>query len=255
MAHSQTILGWFRMCKSRLAPGPKRLLQNSSKGKCTQTYAPPGAKGYLSLPLRTAAELLQVFRLFTSRGQCCIKAALCHHILSPLLFLSIQQIDSMSDIFFPPALLFNTHKRPPKQLNLRGELFLSKISSHEQKKKPTKKSGVARGPQGWPGCQSVLGHKRLRSQHCPFSACHMSTVTHSLCVWRIDSHLRMPPPPTPPGGVWQSEEKFGLIGELPHRSMSDQSAACVPFSTPSFRAVFWNILLSHIKHLIFSVLK
>lgn len=41
---------------------------------------------------------------------------------------------------------------------------------------------MACGPQGWPGCQSVLGHKRLRSQHCPFSACHMSTVTHSLCV-------------------------------------------------------------------------
>lgn len=65
-----------------------------------------------------------------------------------------------------------------------------------------------------------------------------------------------PPPHThTPGGVWQSEEKFGLIGELPHRSMSDQSAACVPFSTPRFRGVFWNILLSHIKHLIFSVLK
>lgn len=239
-----------------MAPGPKRLLQNSSKGKCTQTYATPGAKGYLSLLFRTAAELLQVFRLFTSRGQCCIKAALCHRILSPLLSLYPAYWQYVRHFFLPPPLLFNTHKKPPKQLNLRGELFLSKISSHEQKKqkkKQTKKSSVACGPQGWPGCQSVLGHKRLRSQHCPFSACHMSTVTHSLCVWRIDSHLRMPP--HPPGGVWQSEEKFGLIGELPHRSMSDQSAACVPFSTPSFRGVFWNILLSHIKHLIFSVLK
>lgn len=43
----------------------------------------------------------------------------------------------------------------------------------------------------------------------------------TVCVWRIDSHLRMPL-----GVMWQSEEKFGLIGELPHRSMSDQNAAC-----------------------------
>lgn len=44
------------------------------------TDAPLGAKGYDSLPLKTAAELLQVFSLCTGRGQCCIKAAPCNHI-------------------------------------------------------------------------------------------------------------------------------------------------------------------------------
>lgn len=129
---------------------------------------------------------------------------------------SVLQIDSVADIFSPPSLSAFQHTQKASKTieSLCGELFRSKILSDE-------KSSVPCCPQGWPGCQSVLGHKRLRSQHCPFSACHMSTVTHSLCVWRIDSHLRMPL-----GALWQSEEKFGLIGELPHRSMSDQNTAC-----------------------------
>lgn len=106
------------MCKSRIAVDPKRFPQNCFKGKCTQTYAPLGAKGYVSLPLKTAAELLQVFSLCTGRGQCCINAAPCNHIpfSSPL---TVCPAGCRHPTLPPQHRAFqHTHKRPPKQLNL-----------------------------------------------------------------------------------------------------------------------------------------
>ena len=170
-----------------------------------------------------------MFWLCTGRGQCCINAAPCNRILfSSPLTLSCRL--TMWPISFSPPLCFSTHKRPPKQLNFCSDLFHPKILSDE-------KSSVACGPQGWPGCQSVLGHKRLCSQHCPFSACHMSTVTLSLCVRRIDLHLRMLPQGLC-GSLRRSSGSLVSCLSDPWATRAPHVSFSVPFSTSSFRGTF-----------------
>lgn len=118
-----------------------------------------------------------------------------------------------------------------------------------------KKSKIARDLKRWPSCQSVLGHKRLRSQHCPFSACHVSTVTHYLCT--EDRPCLLLCLPTPRGHAAVMKKSFGHIGVLPYISISGPNMFLLMFSFNLWLqgCILNIILLSHITHLIFCVLK
>lgn len=147
-----------------------------------------------------------------------------------------------------------SHKGSPNnQIRRRGEKAVFQL-----KKIVRWKSYIARTLQPRPSCQSVLGHKRLRSQHCPFSACPMSTVAHKryLCVanWPASTLC-------PLGPCINTKEKKKKVWVNWHGSLHIHKWSKYVFLL-MFSFNLWlqgyilNITpLSHITHLISSALK